>query len=74
MVAIFVHAICRRSKKYLMQKVGNFGSLGPIPVIQPPYSIALVLLYIMSLEQSFSIEWFQSYTKLKIGAKFHFNT
>ena len=31
--------------------------------------IALKLLYSMSLEPSFSIEWFPSYTQLNIGAK-----
>ena len=45
-VAVFVHALCRRSKKYLAQKVGNFGSLGPIPMIQPPfYSPCVALQY-----------------------------
>jgi hypothetical protein len=37
-----------------------------------PHSIALVLLYNMRLERSFSIEQFQSYTRLKI-TKFQYN-
>ena len=32
-VAVFVHAICRRSKKYLAQQMGKFSSLGLIPMI-----------------------------------------
>ena len=32
-VAVFVHAICRRSKKYLVHQMGKLGSLGPIPMI-----------------------------------------
>ena len=56
----FVHAVCKRSQKCLAQKVVRFGSLGWIPMI-----IALVLLYNMRLERSFSIERFQSYTLLK---------
>ena len=32
----FVHAIRKRSKKCLAQKVGYLGLLGPIPMIQPP--------------------------------------
>ena len=61
-VNAFVHAIRKRSKKCLAQKVVRFGSLGPIP-------IALELLYNMSLEPSFSIKQFLRYTLLNIGAK-----
>ena len=32
----FVHAIRKRAKKCLTQKVVRFGSLGPIPMIQVP--------------------------------------
>ena len=30
-VTVFVHAIRKRSQKYLAQKVAHSGSLGPIP-------------------------------------------
>ena len=43
-VNIFVHAICKHSKKYFVQKVAHFGSLGPIPVIQPPFNSSCVAL------------------------------
>ena len=33
-VAVFVHAIRKRSQKYLAQKVARFGSLGPIPMFK----------------------------------------
>ena len=44
MVNVFVHAICKRLKKCLAQKVDNLGSLGPIPMIQPPFNSACVAL------------------------------
>ena len=40
----FVHAICKRSQKCLTQKVARFGSLGPIPMIQPPFNSSCVAL------------------------------
>ena len=43
-VNVFVHAIRKRSKKCLAQKVGNLGSLGPIPMIQPPFNSTCVAL------------------------------
>ena len=43
-VNVFVHAICKRSKKCLVQKVARFGSLGPIPMIQPPFNSSCVAL------------------------------
>ena len=43
-VNVFVHAIHRRSKKFLAQKVGHLGSLGPIPMIQPPLDSSWVAL------------------------------
>ena len=64
-VNAFVHAIHKRSKKCLAQKVVRFGSLGLIPMIQ----IALELLYKMSLEPMFSFERFPRYKLLNIGAK-----
>ena len=69
----FVHAIRKYSQKCLklVQKVASFGSLGPIPMIQP-HSIALVLLYNINLELSFSIKQFQSYMLLNTGAKITF--
>ena len=62
----FVHAIRKCSKKCLVQKIGRFGSLRPIPMFQPPLD---ELLYNMSLEPSFSTERFPSYTRLNIGTK-----
>ena len=41
----FVHAIRKRSKKCLAQKVGHLGSLGPIPMIQPPFNSSCVALH-----------------------------
>ena len=71
-VNLFVHPILKRSKKYLMQKVGRFGFPGWIPMIQPPF-LALELLYNMRLERKFSIELFLSYTapKIRISAQLH---
>ena len=43
-VNVFVHAIRKRSKKCLAQKVGRFGSPGWIPMIQPPFSRSWVAL------------------------------
>ena len=43
-VNVFVHAIRKRSKKCLTQKVGRFGSPGWIPMIQPPFSRSCVAL------------------------------
>ena len=43
-VNVFVHAIRKRSKKCLAQKVDNLGSLGPIPMIQPPFNSSCVAL------------------------------
>ena len=40
-VNVFVHAIRKRLQKCLAQKVENFGSLGPIPMIQPPFCSSL---------------------------------
>ena len=51
----FVHAIRKHSKKCLAQKVVRLDRLHH-------HSVALVLLYSMRLEQSFSIERLQSYT------------
>ena len=70
-VNIFVHAICKHSKMYLAQKVARFGFPGLIPMIQPSYSVALVLLYNMRLERSFPIERFLSYMPVKIGEKLY---
>ena len=43
-VNVFVRAIRKRSKKCLAQKVDNLGSLGPIPMIQPPFNSSCVAL------------------------------
>ena len=43
-VNVFVHAICKCSKKYLAQKVARFGSLGSIPMIQSPFNSSCVAL------------------------------
>ena len=43
-VNVFVHAIRKRSKKCLAQKVDNLGSLGPIPMIQPPFNSSCIAL------------------------------
>ena len=43
-VTVFVHAIRKHSKKCLAQKMGNLGSLGPIPMIQPPFNSTSVAL------------------------------
>ena len=71
-VNVFVHAIRKRYKKCLAQKVGHLGSLGLIPMIQPPFC-SFVLLYHLSLERSFFIEQFSSYTLLNFVQKFDFN-
>ena len=43
-VNVFVHALCKRLQKCLAQEVGNFGSLGPIPMIQQPFCSSCVAL------------------------------
>ena len=43
-VNVFVHAICKHSNKCLAQKVARFGSLGLIPMIQPPFNSSCVVL------------------------------
>ena len=43
-VSVFVHAIRKRLQKCLAQKGGNFGSLGPIPMIQQPFCSSCVAL------------------------------
>ena len=43
-VNIFVHAICKRSKKCLTQKVVRFGSPIWIPMFQPPLDSSRVSL------------------------------
>ena len=40
----FVHAICKRSQKCLVQNVARFCSLGPIPMIQSPFNSSCVAL------------------------------
>ena len=69
-VNVFMHAICKRSKKYLVREVGNLGSLELIPMIQPPINSRPLfnipeLFYNMSLPPSFSIKRFPSYTATK---------
>ena len=64
----FVQAIRKRSKKCLAQKVACFGSLRPIPMIQPPLDSSWVALQ-YEPGTKFSIEQFPSYTQLNIGAK-----
>ena len=41
-VNVFVHAIRKRMQKCFTQEVGHFGSLGPIPMIQPPFNSSCV--------------------------------
>ena len=41
----FVHAIRKRLKKCLAQKVGHLGSLHPIPMIQTPFNSSRVALH-----------------------------
>ena len=53
----FVHAICKCSQKCLTQKVTRFGSLGPIPMIQPPFNSACVAL---QYEPGTKLQWCQS--------------
>ena len=64
----FVQALTKRASC----KKGNV----LVPCDQFPclnmHSVALVLLYNMSLERSFSIERFPSYTPLKFGPKISF--
>ena len=43
-VNVFVHALRKRLQKCLAQKVGNFGSLRPIPMIQQPFCSSYVAL------------------------------
>ena len=43
-VNVFVHAIRKRSKKCLAQKVVRFGSPGWIPMIQAPFCSSCVAL------------------------------
>ena len=43
-VDVFVHAIRKRSKKCLTQKVDNLGSFGPIPMVQQPFHSSCVAL------------------------------
>ena len=43
-VNFFVHAVRKHSKKCLVQKVDNFSSLGPIPIIQSPFNSTCVAL------------------------------
>ena len=65
-VNVFVHAIRKRSKKCLVQKVARFFyPLHGFPRFKY-HLVALVLLYNMRLKQSFSIERFKSYTTSKI--------
>ena len=56
---VFVDAIRKHSKKCLAQKMARFGSLRPIPMIQPPLDSSWVAW----------VEQFPSYTQLNIGAK-----
>ena len=58
-VSAFVHATRKRSQKVPRTKSGTFW-------FPKHHSLALVLLYNIRLERSFSIEWFQSYTASKI--------
>ena len=64
-VIAFVHAVCKRSQKCLVQKVVRFGFLGWIPMIQEPFNTSCVALQYMRLERSFSIKRFQSHKLLK---------
>ena len=67
-VNIFVHTIHKnalRKKWHVLVRLDRFPWFNH-------HSIALVLLYNMSLEPSFSIERFPSYTQLNIGAKITF--
>ena len=43
-VNVVVHAIHKRSKKCLAQKVDNLGSLRPIPMIQQPFNSSCAAL------------------------------
>ena len=43
-VNVFVHAIRKRLKNSLAQRVGNLGSFGPIPITQPPFNSYCVAL------------------------------
>ena len=43
-VNVFVHAICKRSKKCFAQKVARFCSPGSIPMFQLPLDSSLVAL------------------------------
>ena len=67
-VNVFVHAFRKCLQKCLTQKVARFGSLGLIPMIQPPFNSSCVALQ-YEPGAKFSIEWFPSYTQLNIGAK-----
>ena len=58
-------------EKCLTQKVGTFGSLGPISMIQPPLCSSCVALQ-YEPRIKFSIEQFPSYKTFNIGAKISF--
>ena len=66
MVNVFVHAMCKRSKKCLAQKVDNLGSLKLIHMIQSLLnSSCVVLQYKSGTNFFFFIEQFLSYTATK---------
>ena len=72
-VNVFVHAIHKHSQKVPRVRSGIFlVCLDQFPLFNN-HSVALVLLYNMRLEQSLSIEQFQSYVLLNLAQKFHFN-
>ena len=72
-VNIFVHAIRKRSKKCLAQKVGILGALGPIPMIQPPLDNSIVALQYELGTKYFHRAVPESHA-VKISAKIIFNT
>ena len=69
----FVHAVRKHLQKVPRTKSGTFRFTWTDSHDSTTSFVALVLLYNTSLERSFSIERFQSYTLLNISAKLHFN-
>ena len=72
-VNVFVHAIRKRLKKCLAQKVGHLGSLGPIPMIQTPLDSSRVALQYQPGTKFFHRAVPELHAG-KIGAKITFST
>ena len=73
MVNVFVHAMCKCSKKCLAQKVDNLGSLKLIHMIQSLLNSSCVVLQYKPGTLFFFIKQFLSYTATKKTQKFQYN-